>query len=135
MVKISGSGRSSSTGKASTTKSAKSSGAGFSVDATSSSAGQVSSIAEATPTIGIGAVIALQTDSIDPNTKKRAGERALMLLDRIQEGLLTGRVMVSDLRGLADAASAKEPSGDASLDAIYDQIALRARIELAKLGH
>ena len=43
--------------------------------------------------------------------------------------------MVSDLKGLADAASAKEPSGDADLDAIYDQIALRARIELAKLGH
>lgn len=135
MVKISGTGHSGRSGKTTATKSGKASNAGFNVGVAALTGGQLSAVAEAKAAIDIGAVIALQTDNIDPDSKRRAGERALMLLDRVQEGLLTGRVMVSDLKGLADAASAKEPSGDADLDAIYDQIALRARIELAKLGH
>ena len=135
MVKISGSGRAAGASKAAGAKSSGNAKSGFKVEGTASSISQTSGLSEATPTIGIGALIALQTDNIDPDTKRRAGERALMLLDRIQEGLLTGRIVVSDLKGLADAASAKEPSGDPSIDAIYDEIAMRARIELAKLGH
>jgi len=83
----------------------------------------------------LGALIALQTENVDRDTKQRSAERALILLDRIREGILNGRVLVQDLQGLAHAADAKVASNDEQLDAIYEEISLRARIELAKLGY
>lgn len=57
-----------------------------------------------------------------------------MLLDRLRDGLLAGRVSIAELAALADAANAKLHDLDDKLAAIHAEIALRARVELAKLG-
>lgn len=57
-----------------------------------------------------------------------------MLLERIRDGLVAGRIAESDLAALADAADAKMNDPDEKLAAIYAEIALRAKVELAKLG-
>lgn len=61
-------------------------------------------------------------------------ERALLLLERIRDGLIEGRIGRSDLVALADAANAKLDYPDERIAAIYAEIALRAKVELAKLA-
>lgn len=58
----------------------------------------------------------------------------MMLLERIRDGLAAGRIGEGDLAALADAAHAKLEDPDERIAAIYAEIALRARVELAKLG-
>lgn len=62
-------------------------------------------------------------------------ERILMLLERLRDGLLAGRIAVADLSALANAADAKLNDPDEEIASLYAEIALRARVELAKLGH
>lgn len=67
-----------------------------------------------------------------------AGQQALTLLERIQQGLLSGRVYKGDLKSLSEqtAQSAqllRAADADPTLSGLYEDIALRARIELAKL--
>ena len=92
-----------------------------------------SGVGDATPTVGLDVLIALQSDGRKKD-RRHAATRALSMLERVRDGMLGGRIMVQDLEALRDAADAKEPSGDPVLDSIYDDIALRARVELAKLG-
>jgi len=140
MVKISGTKQTTSAGKSVGVRKAEPSGSGFKVAAnvTANLLGAQDAsaqIAEPSSVMALGALIALQTENVDRDTKQRSAERALILLDRIREGILNGRVLVQDLQGLAHAADAKVASNDEQLDAIYEEISLRARIELAKLGY
>jgi hypothetical protein len=89
---------------------------------------------EAAAPSALGALIALQSEGRGPARNRAMAERALMLLDCLKDGLIEGRVAVADLAALADAASAKLDDPDAEIAAIYGEIALRARVELAKLG-
>lgn len=57
-----------------------------------------------------------------------------MLLDRLRDGLLSGRIAESELNALANAADAKLDDPDEKIAEIYREIALRARVELAKIG-
>jgi hypothetical protein len=82
----------------------------------------------------LGALIALQSETGGRQRNRAAAERTLMLLERLRDGLLSGRIPVSDLEGLANAASAKLDDPDQEIAALYADIALRARVELAKLG-
>ncbi|HBK91095.1 MAG TPA: hypothetical protein DDZ68_05440 [Parvularcula sp.] len=82
----------------------------------------------------LGALIALQGETGGRRRNRAAAERMLMLLERLRDGLLSGRIPVSDLEGLAIAASAKLDDPDLEISALYAEIALRARVELAKLG-
>ncbi len=89
---------------------------------------------EAASASALGALIALQSDTGSRKRNRAGAERTLMLLERLRDGLLAGRIPVSDLAGLADAATAKLDDADPEIAAIYADIALRARVELAKLG-
>jgi hypothetical protein len=100
-------------------------------------AGSVSGAASAAPAASasaLGALIALQSETGSRQRNRAAAERTLMLLERLRDGLLSGRIPVSDLEGLSNAATAKLDDPDEDIAALYADIALRARVELAKLG-
>ena len=119
---------------------AKPAAGGFKVGDASSSepttaAGGVSaSVGDTAPASALGALIALQSEGRGGAKNRAMAERLLMLLDRLRDGFLSGRIAVSDLAAIADAADAKLADPDAEIAALYGEIALRARVELAKLG-
>lgn len=96
--------------------------------------GGAAACAPAASASALGALIALQSESGGRQRNRAAAERTLMLLERLRDGLLSGRVPISDLDGLANAATAKLDDPDREIAALYAEIALRARVELAKLG-
>ncbi len=66
-----------------------------------------------------------------------AGRQALVLLDKVRQGIVEGRILPEDLEALAQSVTvetARCDEIDPELRAIYDEIVLRARVELAKLG-
>lgn len=64
------------------------------------------------------------------------GEDLLSRLERIRDGLLLGAIPESELRDLATSIKATRERNftDPRLGEILDEIELRARVELAKLG-
>jgi hypothetical protein len=140
MIKVTGSG---GVGGARQTRGAaasKPAAGGFKVgesstaDATSEAGGASSSISGSAPASALGALIALQSEGRNGAKNRAMAERLLMLLDRLRDGLLSGRIAVGDLAAIANAADAKLADPDAEIAALYGEIALRARVELAKLG-
>lgn len=92
-------------------------------------------LAAAGPVAALGALIELQGEGGGRAKTLAASRRALDLLEAVRLGLLDGRVRISDLDALAQAADARAGvAGDPALEAIYEEIALRARVELAKFG-
>lgn len=91
-------------------------------------------VGETASASALGALIALQSEGRNGARNRAMAERALMLLERIRDGLVAGRIAESDLAALADAADAKLADPDEKIAAIYAEIALRAKVELAKLG-
>ena len=64
-----------------------------------------------------------------------AAQRSLELLDQLKLKILEGQASAEDLSALAKAASTRaRADADPALLAVYDEISLRARVELAKLG-
>lgn len=99
-----------------------------------SSASGAAAAAPAASASALGALIALQSETGSRQRNRAVAERTLMLLERLRDGLLSGRIPLSDLEGLANAATAKLDHPDAEIAALCADIALRARVELAKLG-
>lgn len=93
--------------------------------------------APAARTSGIEALLALQ-EVDDPLTGRRKavarGRDLLDSMEALKADLLAGRVSVERLMRLSTLLSGREPSGNAALDDVIDEIELRARVELAKLG-
>jgi hypothetical protein len=87
---------------------------------------------------GLDALIALQAiDSDRPSRRRRAvrqGHHLLDILDEMKIGLLSGTVSGSALDRIATLLGGLEPSGDEAVDQLVAEIALRAEVELAKLG-
>jgi hypothetical protein len=87
---------------------------------------------------GIDALIALQGLEDLPERRRRGlkrGRHALDALDALKLALLAGIADSAALASLKVAASALgESSGDPGLDSVLAEIALRAEVELAKLG-
>jgi len=87
---------------------------------------------------GIDALIALQGLEDLPERRRRGlkrGRHALDALDALKLALLAGITDSGALASLKVAASALgESSGDPGLDSVLAEIALRAEVELAKLG-
>lgn len=135
MIKVTGNG---GAGGARGTRGAgasRSSGGAFRVDETAQASGAAAgAAAETAAPSALGALIALQSEGRSGAKNRAMAERALMLLDRLRDGLLDGRIAVADLTALANAANAKLTDPDETLAALYGEIALRARVELAKLG-
>lgn len=133
MIRVSGIGA----GASSPRRAAKA-GGDFRIEEASSAGARVSAPAAA-PAETLGALIALQSDAAGGEQNRArafaAAQRVLDLLDRLRMGLLDGEIGAEDLNALCLAASARlAPAGDAALGALYDEIALRARVELAKRG-
>jgi hypothetical protein len=103
--------------------------------ASRTSAGAPAPLAQASAT---AALLALQSQEGAPSRAKTlaAAKRALDLLDRLRLRLLEGAGLAEELDALARAAhegAASDPA-DAGLAAVCEDIALRARVELAKRG-
>lgn len=88
---------------------------------------------------GLDALIALQAIDADaPRKKKKAVKRGRDLLDRLDEirvGLLSGSLSGEAINRILGLLNETEPTGDPRLDALMEDIALRAEVELAKLGY
>ncbi len=133
MMKISGAGearpptRTRKSAKSTAVFSAQTTGAGNSAPA--SNAGAVSSPST------LSALIALQTRDGGHKKTYVAAQRMLGLLDDLRLRLLGGGASEDDMVTLASAAKLRAHAGAApELLAIYDEITLRARVELAKMG-
>jgi hypothetical protein len=89
------------------------------------------------PIAAVDTILALQgvEDSTDSRTRGvRDGEQLLSLLDEVRDGLLAGGIPRATLNRLALAISKRrETFVDSKLQAVIDEIDLRARVELAKL--
>jgi hypothetical protein len=87
---------------------------------------------------GLDALLALQSiDADKPRKRKRAFKRGHDLLDRLDEikiGLLSGELSGEAMENIVGLLDEMEPTGDDRLDALVADIALRAEVELAKLG-
>lgn len=87
---------------------------------------------------GLDALIALQSIDADaPRKKRKALRRGHDLLDRLDEikaGLLCGTLSGEAIGQIVTLIDGIEPSGDERLDELLADIALRAEVELAKLG-
>lgn len=98
---------------------------------------RVANASAASPTAGIEALLALQAIE-DPVLKRRKtvrrGRALLDTLEAIKADLLLGRVGESRLNQLMALIGQAREQCDPELDALIDDIELRARVELAKLG-
>jgi hypothetical protein len=118
-----------------TGKPAGSSGASFHI----ADAGEVRSAVVSGPgPIGaLDSILMLQglDDSTDGRSKGLAhGEKLLDMLDEVRDGLLAGGVPRTTLNRLANAVTRRQDQfNDPKLQAVLDEIELRAHVELAKL--
>lgn len=114
------------------------SGVAFHVDEGGGSLQRVGSAAPAAPTHDIGSILALQAVE-DPTVKKkklvRRGAQLLDTLEEMKADLLLGRVSEGRINQLMSLISQARERSDPRLDALLDDIELRARVELAKRGH
>jgi len=106
----------------------------------SGDAGTVDEAAAAAPSGAVDALLAVQEvgDATSGGGNARARAWGADVLDRLEEirlGLLTGSIPVDRLENLARlVARQREANLDPRLSAVLDDIELRARVELAKLG-
>lgn len=118
------------------TATARSSSSAFFISdgATASDARPTATIASAT---SLDALLALQAIE-DPLLRKRKlvrrGTQLLDTLDEMKSDLLAGRVSDSRLNQLMAVLGQAREKADPRLDALIDDIELRARVELAKRG-
>lgn len=87
---------------------------------------------------GIDALIALQGLEAAGERRRRAvkrGRTALDALDELKVGLLGGTLSPATLNRLrACAAGLREETGEAGLDGVLSEIALRVEVEIAKMA-
>ncbi|KZK93187.1 MULTISPECIES: flagellar assembly protein FliX [unclassified Pseudovibrio] len=92
-----------------------------------------------TPSLqGVDSLLALQQMEVQVDDKQRAvqhGNKLLDQLDALRIDLLQGKVQPERLERLVGNLSMQVKSGNPGLDRVVEDIELRARIELAKLGH
>ena len=93
--------------------------------------------APAARTGGLDALLSLQ-EVDDPLTGRRKamarGHDLLDTLENLKADVLAGRVSPERLGGITMLLSRRESSGNPELEKVIDEIELRARVELAKLG-
>lgn len=90
------------------------------------------------PVQGVDALLALQEIDDPLVGRRRALKRGHDLLDALETmhaALLIGNVPGERLERIMQLIAMRPPSDDPGLEAMIDDIELRARVELAKLGH
>ena len=117
-------------------KARKTSRAGSTFSPATQSAGDgagVSGASQAAPSALLDALIDLQGAGGGSAKTYAAGQRTLDLLEKMQIQILDGEASNADLEALSQAAKVRARADAApGLIEVYDQIALRARVELAK---
>ncbi len=89
------------------------------------------------PATGLDAILALQAVGDFTESRRKAVKRGTTLLDLLEEmkaDLLIGRTTPQRLDAMVTQLSALRERVEPGLDALIDDIELRARVELAKLG-
>jgi hypothetical protein len=89
------------------------------------------------PATSLDALLALQAVEDPLLKKKKLVRRGTQLLDTLEDmkaDLLSGRVSESSLNQLMAVLGQARDKADPRLDALLDDIELRARVELAKRG-
>jgi hypothetical protein len=98
---------------------------------------QARPVANMAPTASLDALLALQAVE-DPLFKRRKlvrrGTQLIDTLEDLKTDLLAGRVSEGRLNQLMAVMSQARERGEPALDALLDDIELRARVELAKRG-
>jgi hypothetical protein len=98
---------------------------------------RAASVASATATAPIDALLALQAVE-DPTAGRkrqmRRGRSMLDVLDALRADLLVGRISDGRLNQLMAMIGQARERTEPGLDAVLDDIELRARVELAKRG-
>ncbi|WP_339857442.1 flagellar assembly protein FliX [uncultured Nisaea sp.] len=103
-------------------------------------AGESTSAQGGSPAMSVDGLLAVQEANADGRGRGKQGaergEDLLSRLERIRDGLLMGAIPESELRSLATSISTTRERNftDPRLGEILDEIELRARVELAKLG-
>jgi hypothetical protein len=120
------------------TGSGQSSGSGFDQSLQETSTPAQSGVATHSGIERMDALLALQEvpDAVAGRSKaKQNAQRVLDRLDQLRFELLDGRIAPETLERLAgEIDSVRERTDDPQLNEILDEIELRARVELAKLG-
>jgi hypothetical protein len=114
-------------------------GGGFRLPETgqAAEAGPSATVARTASVMGVDALLALQDVGGPLERRRRAVGRAgriLDVLDQIKLGLLEGRLSLGQLNQLRRAVRDERAfTGDPRLEAVLDEIELRAAVEIAKL--
>lgn len=98
---------------------------------------RLSAAAPVMPLAALDAILALQGVGDALSGRRRAIKRGTTLLDLLEEvkaDLLVGNVTPERLDALAEQLTALREKVEPGLDAVLDEIELRVRVELAKLG-
>jgi hypothetical protein len=85
----------------------------------------------------LASLVALQAVEGPPERRRKALKRGFDLLDALDAlrlELLDGSIAPERLEGLAATLARGEASGEPKVDALLEEIELRARVELAKRG-
>lgn len=85
----------------------------------------------------LGALLSLQDVEDATTGKRRTAKRGFDILDRLDEmriGLLGGRLSSAQVNQIAHKIKNLGRTGDKQLDSILEDIDMRARVELAKIG-
>ena len=131
MIKVSGL---SGTRSAGAVKKSGAAGKSF-APASTTEANASSAPSAAAPAAMMSALIALQSKGDGGRKTFAAAQQTLDALEQLQMRVLDGQASEKDLEALSHAANVRAHAGaDPQLQQIYDQISLRARVELAKLG-
>lgn len=138
-MRIEGAKRTSSVRKSGgATKSGSSSAFSVSSDAGTQNSASASNTQASQDVGGLDALLALQAVEDPLLAKKKAVKRGRSLLDTLDDlklDLLSGRVGEGRLQRLVKLLGEARQSVDPKLEAVIEDIELRARVELAKLGH
>lgn len=135
-MRVEGPKSSASAGKARKTGSSAS---GFSLSAyDQSAAGSSAPVASGVSGVqSLDAILALQSVENSEDKQRRAVRHGHDLLDQLEAlraDLLAGHVSPQRVGALLSLLRAKQGADDPQLSALIDDISLRARVELAKLG-
>lgn len=111
-------------------------GATFSVEGGEAS-GRATAAAPMETTTGIEALLALQSVDDAMQSRRKAlkrGTSILDVLDEMKSDLLAGRISEGRLNRLMALVQQARQASVPGLDAVLEEIELRARVELAKAG-
>lgn len=137
-MRVTGPYQNRATGAATSARRKAKSGSSFALpeDGASEAPG-ASSTGQASAVHGLDALLALQGVEDEKEQKRKAvryGFNLLDSLDALRIDLLSGRIPAHRIEKVLANLSLCKASGDPELDNLIEEINLRARVELAKLG-